>query len=46
MDLEKLEKLHELKEKGILSAEEFDQKKAELLDENKIEKKRIHSKKR
>lgn len=39
MDLEKLEKLHELKEKGILSAEEFDQKKAELLNENKSEKK-------
>lgn len=35
MDLEKLEKLHELKEKGILSAEEFDQKKAELFNENK-----------
>lgn len=35
MDLEKLEKLHELKEKGILSAEEFEKKKAELLNENK-----------
>lgn len=35
MDLEKLEKLHELKEKRILSAEEFDQRKAELLNENK-----------
>lgn len=44
MDLEKLEKLHELKEKGILSAEEFDQKKAELLDENKIEKKEYTAK--
>ena len=27
MDLEKLEKLHELKEKGILSAEESEQEK-------------------
>lgn len=35
MDLEELEKLHELKEKGILSAEEFEQKKADLLNENK-----------
>lgn len=35
MDLEKLEKLHELKEKGILSEEEFEKKKAELLNENK-----------
>ena len=27
MDLEKLEKLHELKEKGILSEEEFEKEK-------------------
>ncbi len=31
MDVEKLEKLHELKEKGILSEEEFNLQKAELL---------------
>ena len=34
MDLEKLEKLNELKEKGILTQEEFEQKKKELLNES------------
>lgn len=32
MDLEQLEKLHELKEKGILTQEEFEEKKKELLN--------------
>lgn len=35
MDIEKLEKLNELKEKGILTQEEFDQQKKELLSDNK-----------
>ncbi len=34
MDVEKLEKLHELKEKGILSAEEFEIQKKILMREN------------
>lgn len=33
MDMEKLEKLHELKEKGILSNEEFKKEKQKLLEE-------------
>lgn len=33
MELEKLEKLHELKEKGILTDEEFEQEKKKLLNE-------------
>lgn len=34
MDLEKIEKLHELKEKGILSNEEFKKEKQKLLEKN------------
>lgn len=34
MDLEQLEKLNELKEKGILSQEEFEKKKKELLNDS------------
>ena len=37
MDLEKLEKLHELKEKGILSAEEFEQEKQKILNDTQKE---------
>lgn len=37
MDLEKLEKLNELKEKGILTQEEFDIEKKKLLQPEKIE---------
>ncbi|MBO4644332.1 MAG: SHOCT domain-containing protein, partial [Alphaproteobacteria bacterium] len=37
MDLEELEKLHELKEKGILSAEEFEQEKQKILNDTKKE---------
>lgn len=34
MDLEKIEKLHELKEKGILSDEEFEKEKQKLLNDD------------
>lgn len=37
MDLEKLEKLHELKEKGILSEEEFEKEKQKILNDTKKE---------
>ena len=37
MNLEKLEKLHELKEKGILTDEEFEQEKKKLLNEITME---------
>ena len=36
MDIEKLEKLNELKEKGILSQEEFDIQKTYMLNEDMI----------
>ena len=41
MDIEKLEKLHELKEKGILSAEEFEITKQQILYE--VENNRVES---
>lgn len=36
MDLDKIEKLHELREKGLLTDEEFNQAKARLLDEKPV----------
>lgn len=43
MDMEKLEKLHELKEKGILSDEEFEKEKQKLLSDDETPQARMQN---